>query len=64
MANGRVGSGQSDYSSKRVILSELKTNLGQSGCGSGRLTRIFHMNFFLYIKKNVFAIWKVMQQIT
>ena len=69
--------GQSDCRSNRlrvkmVILSGLKTGLGQSGCGLGwvGLTHIFHMNFFYYKfllkkkKKHVFAIWKIMQQIT
>ena len=50
-----LGSGQSSCGSNgsRVILSGLKTGSGQSGCGSGRvgLARIFHMNFFIFIKK-------------
>ena len=33
--------GQTGFGSKRVILSELKTGLGQSGCGSGRVEPYF-----------------------
>ena len=32
--------------SKRVILSRLKRDLGQSGRGSGRVDYFFYMNFF------------------
>ena len=47
------GSGQvnrvAGHGSKQVVLSGLKKGgSGQSGCGSGRLTRILHMNFFFF----------------
>ena len=79
MENGRVGLSSSQVNrvvgKKWVILSRLKTGSSQSGCESGRLTCIFHMNFFIFIifilyiyiyiyrKQLVFTIWKVMQQI-
>ena len=48
---------------KRVFLSGLK--FGSIGTGWVRLTRIFHKIFFFFLRKrHVFAIWKVMQQIT
>ena len=42
---------------------ELKTGSGQSDCGSGWVDPYFHMIFF-YLRKHVFVIWKVVQQIT
>ena len=53
MENGRVGLSSSQVNrvvgKKWVILSRLKTGSSQSGCESGRLTCIFHMNFFIFI---------------
>ena len=62
----RVGymSGQSSYWSKRV---RVKTNyFKRVRSGLVGLGPYFHMIFFFltFLKKNVFVIWKVIQQIT
>ena len=60
------GSGWVELGLGQVRLIGLRVKTVQVNRASGRveLTCIFHMNFFFLKRKHVFAIWKVMQQIT
>ena len=46
--------GQTGFGSKRIILSELKTGLGQSGCGSGQVDPYFSHEFFFFKENNMY----------